>query len=175
VGLRFAGPTRRPSQLVHGWQRFIQRGAPNVVEPQFQLDELIAKALPALGRNLDTSDRSDRHNSAGLPRRTVKLPGLIHGDGARGPSVSLWFRVASKRSGNYGNRCVAGDTDSLDALAAAPRKSILLRRSQRAQCHLRETASLLAQIRATIGLVCEHSTSLTTPLLRSPFVAAISK
>jgi hypothetical protein len=47
------------------------------------------------------------------------LPDLIHRGVARAVSVSLGFRVASKRSGDYGSKHIAGSAGSLDVLIEA--------------------------------------------------------
>ena len=74
-------------------------------------------------------------------------------------SVSLWFRVTSKRSGNNGGGRVASDAGSVDVLVEAATTSLLpLRLPPRARYRLRETASPQARTRTIIELVPENTT-----------------
>jgi hypothetical protein len=52
---------------------------------------------------------------------------------AHAAAVSLGFRVASKRSGNYGSKRVAGGTGSLDVLVEAARLEAQYRCDDRGQ------------------------------------------
>src|SRR5262249_60816176 len=100
----------------------------------------------------------DHHNFAELAPNRSGCRDLIN-RGVHAVSVSLWFRVASKRSGNDGSRRVAGGAGSLDVLVeAAARGLIPLRLPRRAQCRLRGTASQRLRTRTVIDAVNQTHT-----------------